>query len=442
MASVPSNKILRVGVIQGGKIIEERHLKSRGDVTIGQDAKNTIVVPASNLPPSFAVFEHKANQYALCFTEGMEGRIRVGTGDVDFGSLRSQGLAKKRGNVYVYPLNEQAKGKISLGEVTLLFQFVNPPPEAPRAELPPVVKGSFLANMDRLFLAILAASLLLHFSGATCIALKPKPVEQELSLDELPDRFAKVLIPQKIDEPKPVQQEQKGNEEKKEAKEEKKDTGEKKDVKPAGPAHREELQRKVASKGLLKILGSSGSGGGALEDVLGNSAGAEDIGAALAGAGGVGVATSDALGAGGPKGGGSGQVAGIGDLGTSGGGNVNLGAHKDVAVKGRVTDSTPDVDSSDVDPGAVARYVKMRIKAIQSCYEKELKRNPTLKGKVVVRFSITPSGRVGSVDIEENSLGNEAVGSCIRTYIRGWVFPFHPEDEVPVAYPFVFSPAS
>ena len=72
----------------------------------------------------------------------------------------------------------------------------------------------------------------------------------------------------------------------------------------------------------------------------------------------------------------------------------------------------------------------------------ELKRNPSLKGKVVVRFNITTSGRTSEIEIEENTLGNEAVGSCIRTVIRGWVFPFKPPTDVPVAYPFVFSPAS
>ena len=39
-------------------------------------------------------------------------------------------------------------------------------------------------------------------------------------------------------------------------------------------------------------------------------------------------------------------------------------------------------------------------------------------------------------------MGNDAVGNCIRTYVRGWVFPFKPEEEVTVAYPFVFSPES
>jgi hypothetical protein len=195
---------------------------------------------------------------------------------------------------------------------------------------------------------------------------------------------------------------------------------------------------------LLRILGSSGSGGaGAFQDVLGGGTGAGDIAKALAGAGGVGVATADAIGQGaGRKGGGSGLVAGIGDLGTSGGGRVNLGTKGDVRVSGQVRDVAPEVESSDVDREALARYVKQRLKAIQNCYEKELKRNPSLKGKVVVRFSITPSGRSGDIDVEENTLGSDAVSSCIRTVIRGWVFPFHPPDNVAVAYPFLFSPAS
>jgi outer membrane biosynthesis protein TonB len=155
----------------------------------------------------------------------------------------------------------------------------------------------------------------------------------------------------------------------------------------------------------------------------------------------VGIATEASVGSTGPRGGGSGKVAGIGELGTSGGGNVDLGSKKEVNVSGRVKDATPEVDSASVDRDALARYVKARLKAIQNCYEKELKRNPGLKGKVLVRFSIKPSGRTGDIEIEENTLGDDAVASCIRTVIRGWVFPFKPDDEVPVAYPFVFSPA-
>ncbi|MBI3182549.1 MAG: AgmX/PglI C-terminal domain-containing protein [Myxococcales bacterium] len=446
MAPTPSQKILRVGLIQGGKIIEERHLKKRDTVTIGQDSRNTFVVPASDLPSSFPVLEYRNNQYSLVFTEQMDGRVRLGgSAEVDFASLRSQNLARKRGSLYVLPLSDNAKGKISLGEVTLLFQFVTPPPEPPKPELPPVAKGSFWQSVDQVFFVVLSASLAIHFSGATWIACQPVPEERELALDELPDRFAKLVMPVKV-EPPPQPEVAAGGEEAKT--EEKKTEPKKGDNRPAGgadpAAKRAAMERAVASKGLLKLLGSVGGGsGGAFEDVLGSGTGSGDVANALDGAGGVGVATSDALGGGGgPKGAGAGSAVGIGDLGTSGGGNVAYGPKGDVKISGRVQDAAPEVDSTDVDRDALARYVRARKSAIQNCYERELKRNPSLKGKVVVRFSITPQGRASDIEIEENTLGNEAVSSCIRTVIRTWVFPFKPDSDVAVAYPFLFSPAS
>jgi hypothetical protein len=436
MSPAAGPKILRIALIQGSKITEDRSLRRRANITVGTDPKNSFVVPVSNLPASFTLFEFVNNQYALVFTEQMAGKVKVSDSDLSFEALRSQGLAKKRGTVYVLPLNESMKGRVTLGEVSVLFQFVAPPPEPPRPELPAAIKGNWWQAVDQLFFTILAVSLFAHFSGAGFIACQPMPEERELSLDELPDRFAKVMMP-KAEPPKP-KEEDKGSEAKEEVKEAKKDT--KKSPEDAA-ASKAAMQKAVASKGLLKILGSSGAGNSAFEDVLGGNTGAGDIASALDGAGGVGVATADAV-AGGPKGGGTGTAAGIGDLGTSGAGNVDLGKKGDAQVRGRVADAAPDVDSTDVDREALARYVKLRKAAIQNCYEKELKRNPTLKGKVVVRFSIGTSGRVSEIDIEENTLGNDAVSSCIKTVIRSWIFPFKPPSEVPVAYPFVFSPAS
>jgi outer membrane biosynthesis protein TonB len=446
MAPSQQNKLLRVGIIQGDRILEERHIQ-RDDVTIGHDAKNTLVLPPSDeLPAKFAILENRNNQYQLVFDDAMKGRVNLGSSDVDLDRIRSQELAQERGTHYVLPLPESARGKVDLGDVTLFFQFVTPPPETEKPMLPPEVQGGFWKTMDRVFISILAASLLLHFAWGAYIVSADPPPEPELALDQLEDRFVRAIIPQKPAEPEKVAEApQPAAEEKNEKPEGQTDASDSKSThaKPEDAAQRRaEVIKKVAGKGLLKILGSSGSGsGGAFADVLGGSTGGGEIAEALAGAGGVGVATTEALGANGPKGSGTGSVAGIGDLGTTGGGKVDLGTKKEVEVSGRVKDATPEVESSDVDRDALARYVKARLKAIQSCYEKELKRNPHLKGKVVVRFSIMPSGRTGNIEIEENTLGNEAVGSCIRTVIRSWVFPFKPDDEVPVAYPFVFSPA-
>src|SRR6185295_18701026 len=407
-----SAKILRVGVIRDGKIIEERHIRHPSAVTIGQDGTNTFVIPASELPATFPVFEYRNGQYSLLFTDRMNGRVANRSGDFDFAGLKTKGLVQKRGSVWALPLDESAKGKVSLGEVTLLFQFVAPRPEPARIELPADVRGTVWRSIDHLFFGILAASLFLHFAGAACIALPPKPPEPEQQ--KAPEQTAQ--------------------EEKKDVKKDLK----KKDLPQDATQRKAVLQQRVASKGLLKILGSAG-GSGALSDVLGSGTGSGDVAAALAGARGVSIATADSVGA--RAGGGAGRTAGIGDVGTSGGGKVALAGKGDAKVSGQVSTAAPEVDSADVDRAALSRYIRDRLGAIRGCYERELKRNPGLKGKVVVRFNITPAGRAGDVRIEENTLGSPEVASCISGLMRSWIFPFKPPDEVPVQYPFLFTSA-
>ena len=438
-----SPKKLRIALIQRAKITEDRTLKTRSSVTVGQDAKNTFVVPVSNLPSTFTLLEYvkATDSYALVFKKDMEGKVSLGDGEVTLATAISSGKAKARGDVYVLPITDAGKGSVKLGEVSLLFQFVTPPPEAPKVELPANVRGNFFSQIDQFFFMILSISLVIHFSGGAYCWLHPKIEERELTLDELPDRFAKAMMPVEV---KPVEKKEvadKGDQKKDEKKEEKVAEKAEKAATNNAPAAKSELQQKVASKGLLKILGA-GSGGGAFEDLLGDSGKAGSVADALNGASGVGVATADALANNGIKGGnGSGTAATIGELGTNGTGTVNLGEKKETVVKARMIDSAPEVESSEVNREQLASFVRQRKGAIQGCYEKELKRNPTLKGKVVVRFSITPAGRTSDIEIDENTLNNEAVASCIRTVVRGWVFPFKPESEVPVAYPFVFAPA-
>ena len=109
---------------------------------------------------------------------------------------------------------------------------------------------------------------------------------------------------------------------------------------------------------------------------------------------------------------------------------------------GHVADSTPQVEGGDIDRDSLARFVKVRLKSIQACYERELKRNASLKGKIVVRFSIGENGRVKDVDIDENTMGSDEVANCIKTTIKAWTTPFKPAGDVPVSYPFVFAPSS
>ncbi len=436
-------KVLRVGVIQGGKIVEERVLPARQPITIGTSPGNTFVVPGANLPASVLVFSFQGERYALQFEEGQEGRIQGPQGAADFGALVSQGVAKRQGKTCSVPVNDDQRGKIVLGEVTLLWQFVAPPAEVPKPALPKEAKGAHFKSMDTLFVSLLALSFLVH-SGAY-IALANTELPKEVTLEEIPDRYAKVLIPERM--PQPPKAEEKKAEPVAEAKAEKKEP-EKKQDSPEQTAQRKAARaaavaKAVQSKGILKVLGVLGPGGagGAVADVFGTGGGMGDVASALSGAGGVAVATDPGAG-GGRKGGGEGGAASIGNLATTGGGKVGLGTKSEVRVSGSVAAEEAEVDSSDIDQGKLGAFVRARMGLIKACYENALKRNPNLKGKISIRFTILETGGLAEISAAVNSLGSPEVAGCIVNTMRSWRTQFRPSGPVTVEYPFVFQPVN
>jgi TonB family protein len=72
------------------------------------------------------------------------------------------------------------------------------------------------------------------------------------------------------------------------------------------------------------------------------------------------------------------------------------------------------------DQDAVAAVVAKHTSAIQYCYQRELKRSPNLKGKLVVRFVITPQGTVATVTIISSTLNNANVENCVVERIKRW----------------------
>jgi len=80
---------------------------------------------------------------------------------------------------------------------------------------------------------------------------------------------------------------------------------------------------------------------------------------------------------------------------------------------GAVSSGARDIDE-------VATIVLAHNSAIQYCYERELRRNPDLKGKVAVRFTILPEGVVDNVKIISSTLNNERIERCIISRISRW----------------------
>jgi outer membrane biosynthesis protein TonB len=438
-------KVLRVGIIRNGAIVEEKVLPARQGVTIGSGPRNTLVVAGAGLPASLAVFAWQGERYVLLFARGAEGRVQSPQGEAELSALVSQGLATAQAGSYALPLRDDQRGKLVLGEATLLWQFVTPPQESPRALLPREAKGNHFQSMDRLFVTILLLSLIFHWGFYAVLAATDLP-SQDVTLEEIPDRYAKVLIPERHPEPpKPVEQvaeptaEAKPEPEKKADK--KQETAEQAAARRA--AHSAAVAKAVQSKGILKVLGAlgPGTGRGAVADVFGSGGGAGDVATALSGAGGVAVATDPTAG-GGRKGGGQGGAASIGSLATAGGGGkaVGYGAKGDVKVSGSVAAEAAEVDSADIDQGKLGAFVRARMGLLKACYENALKRNPQLRGRMRIRFTILETGGIADLAVVENGLGSPDVASCISSTMRAWRFPFRPSGPVTVDYPLVFSP--
>jgi len=176
-------------------------------------------------------------------------------------------------------------------------------------------------------------------------------------------------------------------------------------------------------------------------DVFGTGGGVGDVATALAGAGGVAVAT-DASAVGGRKGGGQGGTASIGSLATAGGGGgkVGYGTKAEVKVSGSVAAEAAEVDSSEVDQGKLGAFVRARFGLVKACYENALKRNPSLKGKLRIRFTILETGGLQDLSVVENGLGSNDVASCVASTMRAWRLPFRPSGPVVAEVPFIFTP--
>src|SRR3954466_7170373 len=142
--SAPRVRILRLGIIQGGRIVEERLVRKRENITIGQSAKNMFVVLSDALPRNWLLFEMSGSGYVAHFSDGMDARIAVGNEIISLSQLKQTGKIQRGGRRWGLPLGERARGKAAPADLTILFQFVTPPPPQPRPQLPASVRGSAL----------------------------------------------------------------------------------------------------------------------------------------------------------------------------------------------------------------------------------------------------------------------------------------------------------
>jgi hypothetical protein len=426
-------KVLRIGLVQGGRVIEERVIKQRTHVNVGTNEKNMFVVSGAGAPATFRLFELVGTDYHLNFVDGMSGRVALQTGVNDLDSLKGQ--AKRGPQGYQVKLSEDARGKVVVGDTTFLFQFVAPPPVQPRPQLPVSVQSGVSSQIDWQFTIIAAFSFLFHFGaiGMLYSDWMDTNVNEDLTIAGLLDTMKTLPPPPPVpppDEDKSTTGDTTGADNA-----EKKGGGEKKGGAQGGPGKSgpgtmSSSERAALSNELDKLdlatMGSLGGQGPATAGVL--HSGSDLPGGALeqmasSGAG-VGASGGSGLNLGG---GGGGTVrpgaagGGLAAVGNTGGGSTASGG-TETKVQGPKGNANASAQVSGGQVGNASRVVAGMRAGFRACYNQGLASNPDMSGGVHVTAQIGPNGEVRSASASPNGSISGAVASCIAARVRSAQF--------------------
>jgi hypothetical protein len=306
------------------------------------------------------------------------------------------------------------------------------------------VRGGFGTQIDGMMATVLGISTALHaafFIYLLVFVEIPKNIDIEEEFKQYQKAFQVKVKPPEIKKDTGAG-EKKGDEGKKDEGVAKKPAGKPGKVlsaedraraaKAAAEARIARAKGEASKVGILAVLtAKGGSGGGsAFGDALAGGGAQSDIDRAMKNVGGVTTAGAGRGGsglAGTGGGGGGGRITNISDIGkagtgtvSGGGGGTGVKTERKIKISGGKID---DVSSGDLDVGGANATLRRGYPAIKACYDRGLKRNPKLGGKLSVRITVTGSGGVGGVSVQDNTLGDPEVVSCMTATIRGWRFP-------------------
>jgi TonB family protein len=91
---------------------------------------------------------------------------------------------------------------------------------------------------------------------------------------------------------------------------------------------------------------------------------------------------------------------------------------------------------------SIWNHTQRYLAGLRWAYNNELRRDPTLRGVLVVRYEILPNGAVENVTLVSSGLRHPALEQEVIRQIRTWRYPPEPAGSVIVVWPFSFVPPS
>lgn len=488
---------VEVLVVWRERVISAHHFNENGPVTVGTHPSCDVIVPLISSNVNKAPLLQINNQVQIMLYPGMEGVLVSENQATPFNQLGNIG----RGNGQSVVLQQGELARVQLGgEVEIVIRYAS---QAPKPVIIPFLdlsSNGFLAVLLAIVLAgILSLWVALNkldkldmpdqeeYRTALIITNPPKPppkpkiklpppekkkppkkVKKIVKLEKKkPKKKAKLDMSKKTKRKRVTKVAKAGKKARAKGsgrdaspramrKKDGKKTNQVTSVKQGGAvktARKEGAQaqseRKLKKSGIFSAFGSGGrnnrldqsySGSGELaglaDQATGQSGFAEDrpgegLGSKFkdTGAGGNGRSNVGV----------SGLSKGGKGLGAGGFGSGGLGDRKAVTV---IPGGDGEEFSGQIDREGIRKVFFDNARAIRSCYERELNRNPNLSGILKLNFDIGELGRVvGSPSINwgDSSLKSRTVASCILNRLKTWRFPEPPRNQVVnVIYPLAF----
>lgn len=100
---------------------------------------------------------------------------------------------------------------------------------------------------------------------------------------------------------------------------------------------------------------------------------------------------------------------------------------------GGSSDLKDELSSSDVMEVVLANKA-----SLGKCVEEQRKKDPGTSGKLLMKWTILPSGRTSNVSVASDEFKGTPIATCVGTLIKGMTFPKHKKQGDPITFPFKF----
>jgi hypothetical protein len=118
-----------------------------------------------------------------------------------------------------------------------------------------------------------------------------------------------------------------------------------------------------------------------------------------------------------------------------------LGGKGDRAIAGKAT-AQPRLlkqTGGELSKEEIQKVINQHIGEIQYCYEKQLRTQPGLSGRVVLDWTVNLQGKVTVVKVSQSTLASSEATNCMMQKLKTWKFPSPRGGAVSIVFPFVFN---